>query len=61
MRCEAATDERNASTEKGGRDPEMTEPRVPSAADLQAVIQAERTGPAFVYWRTGDGFTWRPL
>lgn len=38
-----------------GPHPSTAEPRVPSAADLQAVIQAERTGFAFVHWRTGEG------
>jgi hypothetical protein len=32
-----------------------TESAVPSAADLKAVIEAERAGLAFVYWRTGQG------
>jgi DNA-binding CsgD family transcriptional regulator len=32
-----------------------TESAAPSAADLKAVIEAERAGLAFVYWRTDHG------
>jgi DNA-binding CsgD family transcriptional regulator len=32
-----------------------TEPPSPSAADIKALIEAERTGMAFLHWRGGDG------
>jgi pSer/pThr/pTyr-binding forkhead associated (FHA) protein len=32
-----------------------TEPPSPSAADIKALIEAERTGMPFLYWRTGAG------
>ena len=32
-----------------------TEPRSPTTADIRALLDAERTGMAFLHWRCGDG------
>lgn len=32
-----------------------TEPRSPTPADIRALLDAERTGMAFLQWRSGDG------
>jgi FHA domain len=36
-------------------DESTTEPRSPTTADIRALLDAERTGMAFVQWRSGDG------
>ena len=37
------------------KDEAATHSPIPTPSDLKAIIEAERTGRAFVHWRGGDG------